>query len=1092
MAPGGAVRQGHAIAHMREQVRLAMAWNGGVSLAVWMGGMAVELNAARRAGSDRSDEQREPERRDPQKRDAQKRDPQKRDPKDRRRSEELYGAICAAFDRELQIDILCGASAGGINSALLAGEIERDGGRLTPDFLRDEWLRMGDFETLLQPLGNEQPAALMQGRMFFERLKEVFGRLLGEGEPAMGPAKVLLDIQVTDVEGEQHVFMDEWQATLFAREYRSPVRFRRSEDYTAGTLAAAARASASFPGAFEAQRLTGIAARLAGFPDRERWAIDGGVLENAPIRQAIELIPTRRSSGPVKRFVCYVNADPSPRETPKEEPQQPKLAEVLGYALTLPLKARMIDQLRALNDAKRRGELAPTGLELLAVGRDALRDTAQALLPSYRRRRARLSLEELLRAPEDGSGPVLAGPALATRALEGLTGPASLPWLSGGLTVAGSRWGWGVRAAQRVVQVELDYLSAALAKTELREDADVAFAARAAIDRNMERLEAEHRDFVDPTGAVAEGARDLCAQDTREAALEALTRKCAGIDVTVLAALEGATAAFGDAVERLSEDARAGLAQPQQLFGEGNRTSHFLELGLMIEVIRRSLSDEADIEPAQPLHLAQLSPLTATPLLSRDPLDQSAPGPCTTEEKLTGIRLGHFAAFYRGSWRANDFMWGRLDGAAQTARLLIDDVRAKALQAYGASPGTVLARALVPAPQEERDMDRCSLVSEVLEPRREGVCFPLRFDEAAAKALRERTAARIEADLRDDGRLTFVLCARALQYEVLVQEAPALVAQAKLDRAAGASMTSLKWDLSGSLWDVLEQLRGWVGKQALPVQLGRDSPDERTSDLAARTVSHAAITALAAVTTSVPLARLFQPARVPLFAVQGVTAKRALDRAAAVLGFTGAAWYVAARNVTMPERVGGVPLGALWSVKALVLWVALLAVIGVTAMPLARCVLGERWPRRAAQGALAAALAATGGGVALGWQWALHGTAVALTSSAARYAPPEALLWMVAAAGGFHVTSQLESVSRVLDFVHRTLLKDLVSTTSLLAGGLGGALAYFTMRDTIWPAHAEHGWKLAIFVLALAAPLVALACLRVWDGPLTLARTSDK
>lgn len=31
-----------------EEVRLAMAWNGGVSLAIWMGG-AVELDTARRA-----------------------------------------------------------------------------------------------------------------------------------------------------------------------------------------------------------------------------------------------------------------------------------------------------------------------------------------------------------------------------------------------------------------------------------------------------------------------------------------------------------------------------------------------------------------------------------------------------------------------------------------------------------------------------------------------------------------------------------------------------------------------------------------------------------------------------------------------------------------------------------------------------------------------------------------------------------------------------------------------------------------------------------------------------------------------------------
>jgi hypothetical protein len=40
---------GLAWARWTEEVRLAMAWNGGVSLAVWMGGVAVELDAAQRA-----------------------------------------------------------------------------------------------------------------------------------------------------------------------------------------------------------------------------------------------------------------------------------------------------------------------------------------------------------------------------------------------------------------------------------------------------------------------------------------------------------------------------------------------------------------------------------------------------------------------------------------------------------------------------------------------------------------------------------------------------------------------------------------------------------------------------------------------------------------------------------------------------------------------------------------------------------------------------------------------------------------------------------------------------------------------------------
>ena len=35
-------------------------------------------------------------------------------------------------------------------------------------------------------------------------------------------------------------------------------------------------------------------------------------------------------------------------------------------------------------------------------------------------------------------------------------------------------------------------------------------------------------------------------------------------------------------------------------------------------------------------------------------------------------RLGHFASFYKGSWRANDWMWGRMDGASRLVDILLD------------------------------------------------------------------------------------------------------------------------------------------------------------------------------------------------------------------------------------------------------------------------------------------------------------------------------------------------------------------------------------------------------------------------------------
>src|SRR5207244_1277208 len=150
------------------------------------------------------------------------------------------------------------------------------------------------------------------------------------------------------------------------------------DDYTAGTLAAAARASSSFPAAFEPQMLNGKAAALVGFPGKTRWAIDGGLLENAPIKPAIELIPRVPTALPVKRYVCYVNAAPTGLELEDDTPPgQPTLAKVIGYTINLPRDGRVIDQLFALDDASRRaGATADAGVKLLGLDRDVLRATA--------------------------------------------------------------------------------------------------------------------------------------------------------------------------------------------------------------------------------------------------------------------------------------------------------------------------------------------------------------------------------------------------------------------------------------------------------------------------------------------------------------------------------------------------------------------------------------------------------------------------------------------------------------------------------------------------------------------------------------------
>jgi hypothetical protein len=79
---------------------------------------------------------------------------------------------------------------------------------------------------------------------------------------------------------------------------------------------------------------------------------------------------------------------------------------------------------------------------------------------------------------------------------------------------------------------------------------------------------------------------------------------------------------------------------------------------------RAMLPAEADIE--QSVELVQVSADTRSLL---------APDWQTAQQKLTGMQFHHFGAFYKRSWRANDWMWGRLDGAGWLVHVLLDPRR---------------------------------------------------------------------------------------------------------------------------------------------------------------------------------------------------------------------------------------------------------------------------------------------------------------------------------------------------------------------------------------------------------------------------------
>ena len=139
-----------------QDLRFAAAMTGGVSLAIWMGGVARELNLLEQASRVRESMTTldalptvDPE---------TVVDGQPIPPASVNRA--LYLRLLELLDLTVNTDILSGTSAGGINAALLGFTRARG---LDLGILRDVWLSTGSFELLLRDPGEASPPSLLQG-----------------------------------------------------------------------------------------------------------------------------------------------------------------------------------------------------------------------------------------------------------------------------------------------------------------------------------------------------------------------------------------------------------------------------------------------------------------------------------------------------------------------------------------------------------------------------------------------------------------------------------------------------------------------------------------------------------------------------------------------------------------------------------------------------------------------------------------------------------------------------------------------------------------------------------------------------------------
>jgi patatin-related protein len=686
-----------------EELRIAVAMSGGVSLAIWMGGVAKELDRLRRG-------------------------------------ESAYAPLLELMGQQPVVDLVSGTSAGGLNGALLGAAIAGDRGL---DGLRALWVDKGDFRALLRSPSEPDPPSLLRGDAYFLReLYRAFADLLPSAPRTDDDfSHFKLFTTVTLMRGRARRFEDSLGTPLDELEHRGTLCFRAPHfaraarpvpgavDANAAALALAARSSASYPIAFEPSLVpVGEPGDDPFHPDmaafawwRESgFALDGGLVLNRPVRPLIQAIPDQPPAiGSVRRLLLYVSPNPPGRLAPDPSLLDPPTLLDVGAAIAGAIASQSIaDDLEAIRahneqvDRRRRLDAA-----LHALTDEQLAPLAALLREQWCERRGRLfarrvvrrlvergAIDDVVRLADDD---LSLAARLADRHEAALRAALDVDTAQV-LAIDSGPVDRALRAAQWLARNALRTNAAAGAAEQLAERRAELGRARAELAALDERVLATWADGV--ARALADGAAIdglAIAPASGEAMAEIASRAH-----DARAAIAGLVLQDGEAVATYAEQAVAIAEAPTVAPARPAADPLWRQvcdeaIAVQTSAIGNVADVAPDVDPAIAWASAALSRLAGTPRTVTDParravlvdiasaallddeggdepialvqVSANAPnafdGRARPDEKLTGLQLHHFGAFHKPSWRANDWMWGRLDGAHSLVEAVLDPAR---------------------------------------------------------------------------------------------------------------------------------------------------------------------------------------------------------------------------------------------------------------------------------------------------------------------------------------------------------------------------------------------------------------------------------